>query len=337
MTENHFFSLSCMLYPHVRATPDWTQGFDRAWPQNLYLNPASPLIPHIKFPPGFDIETTPLVTFRRIDLLFETSQLDALYRTLHPNSTHARAQPNESIFSSEAVWNLAPAEYVKTFTAPRPHGNYATMVVSTGGHWTTTLFSGLRDPELFHDGIFNVVDFFGEAMDAWAREVQALLLKAEDAERKRRAMQGARAARERRAPRQVVVRAYLPGHEDCHNHRAPIEEYEKGPNGWYNWNQIGDYNRAFEVRGLLSVTFTSADESLTSPTFCFRTASMSCRLCFRAHVHPRAHVRAFAWPLTNACRPSSSRASTRTSTSSRSTATRSSGPTHMRRVTVYIS
>ena len=48
--------------------------------------------------------------------------------------------------------------------------------------------------------------------------------------------------------RQVVVRAYLPGHEDCHNFRAPIGEYAKGVNGWYNWNLIGDFNRAFEVR-----------------------------------------------------------------------------------------
>ncbi|KAI0329672.1 hypothetical protein GY45DRAFT_842770 [Cubamyces sp. BRFM 1775] len=248
VTENHFFSLSCLLYPHVRATPDYVQNpyFDRAWPQNLYLDPSSPLVSQLSFPPGFDIEITPLVTFRRIDLLFEPAALDALYRSLHPNS--ALVAEGASLFSDEGTWNLSPAEYVKLFTAPLPRANYATMVVSTGGHWTTTLFAGLKDPALPKDGIQNVVDFFGEAMEAWAREVQGLLDEAEKEERQT-ALDGAAGAvrGHRRAPRQVVVRAYLPGHEDCHDHRKPLTEYTPGRWGWYNWNQIGDFNRAFET------------------------------------------------------------------------------------------
>ncbi|KAI0369631.1 hypothetical protein BV20DRAFT_945641 [Pilatotrama ljubarskyi] len=234
VTENHFFSLSCLLYPHVRATPDYIENpyFDRGWPQNLYLDPSSPLVSKLSFPPGFDIETTPLVTFRRIDLLFEPAALDALYRSLHPDSP--LVAQNASLFSDEASWNLAPSEYMKIFTSPLPRGNYATMIVSTGGHWTTTLFAGLKDPELPKDGIQNVVDFFGEAMEAWAREVQTLLDQAEREERNRRSLQ-------------VVVRAYLPGHEDCHDHREPLEEYTPGRWGWYNWNQIGDFNRQFEA------------------------------------------------------------------------------------------
>ncbi|EIW63587.1 uncharacterized protein TRAVEDRAFT_161946 [Trametes versicolor FP-101664 SS1] len=242
VTENHFFSLSCLLYPHVRATPDYVANpyFDRGWPQNLYLDPASPLISKIKFPDGFDIETTPLVTFRRIDLLFEPSALDALYKQLHPDS--ALATQGGNLFSDEATWNLAPAEYVKIFTAPLPRGNYATMVVSTGGHWTTTLFAGLKDAQLPKDGIENVVSFFGEAMDAWAGEVQALLYAAEKEERAMRSFH-----RKGRPPRQVVARAYLPGHEDCHDHRVPDKEYKPGRWGWYNWNQIGDLNNKFEA------------------------------------------------------------------------------------------
>ncbi|EEB99261.1 hypothetical protein MPER_01091 [Moniliophthora perniciosa FA553] len=42
VSENHFFSLSCTLYPHVIATPyPWTSEHDRGYPQNLYLNPDS--------------------------------------------------------------------------------------------------------------------------------------------------------------------------------------------------------------------------------------------------------------------------------------------------------
>ncbi|KAI0630069.1 hypothetical protein C8Q77DRAFT_1136192 [Trametes polyzona] len=241
VTENHFFSLSCLLFPHVRATPDYVANpyFDRGWPQNLYLNPSSPLVSKLKFPAGFDIETTPLVTFRRIDLLYEPAALDALYKSLHPDS--ALATKGGSLFSDEATWNLSPSEYVKIFTSPLPLGNYATMVVSTGGHWTTTLFEGLKDSSLPKDGIQNVVAFFAETMDAWAREVQALLDEANKEERGR-----GRLGRSRRAPRQVVVRAYLPGHEDCHDYRAPLQEYTPGRWGWYNWNQIGDFNHKFE-------------------------------------------------------------------------------------------
>ncbi|KAI0744295.1 hypothetical protein C8Q80DRAFT_1186117 [Daedaleopsis nitida] len=238
VTENHFFSLSCLLYPHVRATPNYVESpdFDRAWPQNLYLSPLSPLVRSINFPQGFDIKKTPLVTFRRVDLLMEESQLDALYHSLHPKS---------NLFSDEAVWNLPPSEYVKILTSPLPEGNYATLVVSTAGHWTTTLFAGLKDANKFNDGIHNVVDFFQEAMHAWAQEVQRLLDEAEKAEQRATGDMG-----RQRAPRQVLARAYLPGHEDCHDSREPTTKYKPGPNGWYNWNQIKDFNRAFE--GVLS-------------------------------------------------------------------------------------
>ncbi|KAI0744300.1 hypothetical protein C8Q80DRAFT_1327235 [Daedaleopsis nitida] len=90
VTENHFLSLSCLLYAHVCATPNYieNQYWDRAWPQNLYMEPSSPLVRKLNFPPGFDIASTPLVTFRRVDLLLEPSRLDNLYQSLHPDSGH---------------------------------------------------------------------------------------------------------------------------------------------------------------------------------------------------------------------------------------------------------
>ncbi|KAH9941120.1 uncharacterized protein BXZ73DRAFT_88307 [Epithele typhae] len=256
VTENHFFSLSCILYPHVRATPDYTGGggFDRAWPQNLYLNPSSPLLSSLKLPPGFDIANTPLVTFRRVDLLMMPSRLDNLYRQLHPTSKYLHNRT--TLLSDEPIWNLSPEEYMGILNTPRPAGGYSTLIVSTGGHWTTHLFEGLKDDALFHEGIFNVVDFFHEAMQVWAGEVQALLDShraddgaEEDASDKQLGLApgGRRVTTpaKPRSTRQVLVRAYLPGHEDCHLNSAPTRRYAKGPNGWWNWNQIGDFNRAF--------------------------------------------------------------------------------------------
>ena len=87
VTENHFFSLSCLLYPHVRATPDYNENpyYHRGYPQNLYLVSSSTLIRSIKFPRGFDMYKAPLVTFPRIDL-FKQPKLDRLYHSLHPDS-----------------------------------------------------------------------------------------------------------------------------------------------------------------------------------------------------------------------------------------------------------
>lgn len=176
----------------------------------------------------------------------EPAQLDALYHSLHPDSKYVAV--NESLFSDEAAWNLSPAEYLKVFMSPLPHGNYGTMVVSTGGHWTTTLLAGLKDTHMYKDGIQNVIDFFGEAMEAWATEVQMLLDDARAVDWEQRRVEVGKLRGRPVVPKQVVVRAYLPGHEDCHDHRKPWTVYKPGRWGWYNWNSISDFNRAFEVR-----------------------------------------------------------------------------------------
>ncbi|KAH9949071.1 hypothetical protein B0H21DRAFT_167167 [Amylocystis lapponica] len=218
VTENHFFSLSCLLYPHVRATPNYTENpyYDRAWAQNIYLSPSSPLIPHLKLPPGFSIEHTPLVTFRRVDLLLTQTELTDLYADLYS------PPENFTLFSDEAVWTLSPDEYLDMLVAPAP-SHYRTIIVSTAGHWTTTVFSGLAD-----QGIGAVVEFFGHAMRRWADVVQARLTLAG------------------RNSGQVIVRAYLPGHENCRHEHAPWDVYRPNVDPRYNWNAIMDFNSVFE-------------------------------------------------------------------------------------------
>ncbi|KAG2127491.1 hypothetical protein DEU56DRAFT_528860 [Suillus clintonianus] len=246
ITENHFFSLSCLLYPHVRATPNYTENpyFDRAWQQNLYLSPSSPIIPEIAMPEGFSIENTPLVSFRRVDLLLNGTELDAIYHSSaffdEPtdfDSEDPSSQPNrtESLFSDEAFWSLSPSEYMPTFLDSPPDANYGTLVVSTAGHWTTTVFGAFRDDDAGEDagyGIQNVLAFFKVAMRAWAEEVQ-------DAITEYHINGGTR-------PKQVVVRAYLPGHENCHNIFEPTKSITPWVNKWYNWPWIADFNTEFQ-------------------------------------------------------------------------------------------
>ncbi|KAL6303547.1 hypothetical protein BKA93DRAFT_734873 [Sparassis latifolia] len=233
VTENQFFSLSCILYPHVRATPNYTENpyFDRAWPQHLYLSPTSPLLPHLSLPPHFNISGTPLVTFRRVDLLFSQPELVSLYAELHPDKA---AEPGWSLFSDEKAWSLPPAEYLALFGADDAGARYRTLVASTGGHWTTTLFSGLADADAPGGGIQNVLDFYTVAMRRWADAVQTALDGMNSA--------GGGGG----APHQVVVRAYLPGHEDCHDWREPWTEWHPYKWNWYNWPWIGDFNAIFD-------------------------------------------------------------------------------------------
>ena len=109
--------------------------------------------------------------------------------------------------------------------------NYGTLVLSTAGHWTTSLMSAFRDEEAGDEagyGIANVKSFFEIAMREWAFQVQ-------EAIRNYRSKGG-------RRPKQVVVRAYLP-----RNHYEPWTEIEPYQWRWYNWPWIRDFNEIFMV------------------------------------------------------------------------------------------
>jgi len=223
VTENHFFSLSCLLYPHVRATPNYTENpyFERDWQQNLYLLPSSPLVPKLKFPEGFSIESTPLVSFRRVDFLLSREELEGLYNSIYTPGA------NFSLFSNEAFWSLSPHEYVKQFTSKE--NNYQTMVVNTAGHWTTGVFEGMKDSENKGGGVGNILYFFQHATAMWADLVQRILKESD------------------RDDRQVVVRAYLSGHENCLNVFKPHTYIHEYTTQWWNWNWITEYNDILQV------------------------------------------------------------------------------------------
>lgn len=284
VTENHFFSLSCLLYPHVRATPNYTLNpfFDRAWPQHLYLNPDSPLVPHLKYPEGFNISTTPLVTFRRVDLLLTQNQLRDIYRLLHPDRVRVKEEEMEDgskfdILGGDAAWEVDPEEYLGMLTSPDT--NYGTIVASTGGHWTVGTFPGLKDTSLPGDGIQNVLDFFEESMPVWATLVQSYL---KDKQKAGRSGDGwTKGGRKRR----VVVRAYLPGHDGCHYHHEPWKTYEQA-DMWlsYNWGQIGTFNQMFEVRCSCISRWRGADSGgsarwLSRSTPTSTSSQLTCQRC----------------------------------------------------------
>ncbi len=181
---------------------------------------------------------TPLVTFRRVDLMLTQEQLTDVYHSLHPE----QAQNEQfQLFGGDQVWELPPSEYLSLFTAPLPEANYGTLITSTAGHWTVGTIPGLKNDNLPGSGIQNVIDFFEDAMQVWAGMIQGWM----DGEAK--TGNGGKTAGGKM--RQVVVRAYLPGHDGCHYIMHPWRTYEqenmKLP---YNWGSIGTFNGIFEVR-----------------------------------------------------------------------------------------
>lgn len=188
-----------------------------------------------------------------MDLLLSQSEVETVHKRLHQEFYAPKVSEDDSkLFSDVTVYTLSPTEYLPLFTAELPLGGYSTMVVSTGGHWTTGVFSGLANDAHIRtspheddmeeegqrvEGIDRVIDLFRESMTVWAGAVQD-------------AVEGA-GQREPRSPereKHVLVRAYLPGHEDCHDFRAPWTEIKPFVWGWYNWARIWEFNDVFEVR-----------------------------------------------------------------------------------------
>ena len=181
---------------------------------------------------------TPLVTFRRVDLLLTQDQLIHLHSKVRPEIAH---DESFTLLGGDAVWEVPPSEYLGMFTAPLPEANYATLITSTAGHWTVGTFPGLKDKSAFAEGLQNVIDFFEIVMPVWAQLVQSWMYSDQTSLDMGRTKGGRK--------RQVVMRAYLPGHDGCHDIGHPWEVYEQGGRHLsFNWGEIGIFNDIFEVR-----------------------------------------------------------------------------------------
>jgi hypothetical protein len=170
--------------------------------------------------------------------LLGKSELTSLHSTLYPPPS---SDPPLPLFSEEGTWDLAPSEYLPIFLAPLPAGNYRTLILSTAGHWTTTLFSGFHnDNEAEGNGLRGLLEFFSEAMNMLIDELATTL---EEANRGKGGRQG--------KDRQVVVRAYVHGHESCHDENVelagPLNKYKPLVWNWYNWSWIRRFNDVFQV------------------------------------------------------------------------------------------
>ena len=216
MTENHFFSLSCVLSKHIVVHEDSEN--------DIFLNPESPLIDHLEFPDDFDIYVTPLISFHRVDLLISREETITAHRQLGgtlDNATLFRAE--------ELLWTESQDEYLERFFTPLPKGGYRTLIVNTAAHWTTHLFIGGHKP-----GIEGILELFRQGMTTWGKVVNA-------------AMEKANAQPHTGNDFRTLVRSYTPGHNNCANRHYPMQEVEPYEVKTYNWDEIITFNDIMAV------------------------------------------------------------------------------------------
>ncbi|KZV92261.1 hypothetical protein EXIGLDRAFT_614623 [Exidia glandulosa HHB12029] len=242
LTEGHFFSISCMLHPHVRATPDYVVGtdYDRGWPQNLYLLPNSSFARSLRFPPGFSFEHTPLVTYRRVDVIMAPEELLPLYARVAPDKTKSANPEIRELYGNieEVVFNAHSAEVLALFTSPPPL-NYGALILSSGAHWTDTVFGALESPS-------EIISFFGATVAHWVTRVaEALAPVSRPSWATSVSWSGFTSSGK---PRQVVVRAANWGSEDCLSDKVrwggPTPHIPPLTKPFWNWGWIPLLNEA---------------------------------------------------------------------------------------------
>lgn len=122
---------------------------------------------------------TPLVSFRRVDLLWNKTELSTFHNSIRPLS-------QDQLFGT-ASWDVSPTEYLEEFFSGPPY-QYKVLVASTGGHWTTETFP-------VQGGMAEITELFAAAVMGWSKQMAAALLK--------------------HPGHRVLGRAYVPGHQNC--------------------------------------------------------------------------------------------------------------------------
>lgn len=213
LAEQHFFSLGCVLFPHVTVT--WGAGW---WEQNMYLAPDAPILSSLVLPDGFDVAKTPLITNLRSDHGFTKPELVSIYES----SPHSADTPSSQLFTDYPVQSPSIDEYLARFFAPEHR--YHALVFSTAAHFTPREFA-------FRGGQAAIAPFFQTIARRWVDVAREYLDRDEPT-----------------GTREIIVRGASSGHDACHERvGGPLNASETPAQTSYNWGEIPRYNKVFEV------------------------------------------------------------------------------------------
>ncbi|EJD42309.1 hypothetical protein AURDEDRAFT_152915 [Auricularia subglabra TFB-10046 SS5] len=227
-TEMHFFSLSCMLHPYVRHAPFFHRGggWKRSWAQYLYLDTTHPWVQTLlekQLPLGFRADLTPLVTHKRIDLLFSLPELSDV------GAWVADPTADPTTYWDTGTWPVitqSALEWIGTFNAQLPAGRYGVLIISTGANWLPGLFKGARG------GMPEVVRLWRVAMNLLVARLVAML------------------ENDKLRHRVVLFRGAVHGHEGCEKdavrHAGPVSKVPPLGDKFYNWRWLPHMNDVLE-------------------------------------------------------------------------------------------
>lgn len=175
-------------------------------------------------------------------MILAPEELLPLYARHAPNRTTSSNPAQHELYGDlqEAVYNAQSAEMLALFTSPPPL-NYGALIMSSGAHWTESVFGKLSAPD-------EIVAFFSAALTLWLQRVaEALALTTAPAWGTAVTWRGATSGG---TPRRVIVRGATWGSEDCllsvvrlggpRAHVVPLSR------PYYNWAWIPRLNEAAE-------------------------------------------------------------------------------------------
>ena len=187
----------------------------------------------LTLPAGFNISSTPLITVRRVDLLFSREELDDLWQS----TQQKLSQDNTSIFSQGDSYTISMDTYLKEFMEPLPKGSYSTLITSSGVHWSSqNYFNGAKT-----SGLSGILSLFKAATKHWADRLQEAVGK----ENQGCTNAGELCGHPRR--RRAIIRDNVEGHDSCFTQSEPLTRVQKSTSGQMNWADLPRFNAMWKA------------------------------------------------------------------------------------------
>ncbi|TKA52847.1 hypothetical protein B0A53_04543 [Rhodotorula sp. CCFEE 5036] len=249
LSEGHFMSLSCTLFPHVRAV--WPYPAMSEWRQikeeHLLLSRESPLVAagRLVVPDDWDWDGTPLVSHVRTDHGLAPIELVQAYEDLRsspPNETSrfaellspaSRANP-QPLLTDVETFSPTLDYMLELFLRPSGPRNITTEISPSYGASTTPADAIELERRTTQSARYRALIFSTGAHFSsrhFNLVVEALGKASEDEKR----------------DKEVIVRPTSNGHDDCHAAKGPLKDVDRNKSSMYSWKDMWDMNDRAEA------------------------------------------------------------------------------------------
>ncbi|GAA5866970.1 hypothetical protein JCM3774_003739 [Rhodotorula dairenensis] len=269
LSEGHFMSLSCTLFPHVRAV--WPYPAMSEWQQikeeHLLLSRESPLITagRLVVPDDWDWDGTPLVSHVRTDHGLAPVELVRVYEDLRaspenrtsrfPELTSPAARANPQPLLTDVETFSPTLDYMlELFLRPAGPRNITTEISPSYGASTTPpdaieLERRTTESAWYRALIFSTGQHFSarhfNLLSTEAHIEYFDLVVATVLDRIADALDSA--TEDEKRNKEVVVRPTSNGHDECHAAKGPLEIPDRDKSSLYSWKDMWAMNDRAEA------------------------------------------------------------------------------------------